>query len=395
MAPRGTKRVAEVDAEVPAAKQLQDVLRQHGVAKTSYQGIEEAINHPLAPGLTEESRKMLVAMLPHSLLVQAGERTRLQEQAVTMLSDVFQGIMLEMQAEIDSEAGQLVSVQSSKAVLETAAKEAVAALAEASSAYTMRKGSLAEAAKAFLAAKALLADKEKEQRQGDAAHKQALREKDSLENALAEDFRLLRDGEVEAEEAKLHYDTLAGLASKLSFEESLLTALPASMLKKPSERGSFDAMVVAQLEEGLARQIAQLTETVKAGVPAAEARQAAVAAAIQQLESSRQVQQVGADELVAATEFKQQREKENEAALAALAGFEPEYQQAVEAREGKVEQLGNFKAWNLACFEQVRDRPVAAAKKQKTATQAEDAATGTGKELVLEASTFEVAEAGA
>lgn len=369
MAPkRGTKRAAE--AEVPAAKRLQDALRQHGVMKSSYNGILEAINHPLAKGLNEECRKMLVAMLPQGVCVPASERHALQDASVKMLDDVFQGILAEMQAEIDTETEKLSCVEASKASLEFKVQEASAALAEASAAFALRKATLAEAAKAVLTTKVSLADAEKEQRQGDASHNQAKKEKDSLESALAEDFRLLRDGEVEAEEAQHHYDKLAALTSTLGLEESLMTALPTSMVKKPSARGSFDTMVVAQLEEGLLRQVAKLNEVIEAGAPAAEARQAAVAAACNQLESAKQAQQLAADELNAATELQQQREKEHEASLASMANYAPEYKQATETRDSKVEQLQLFKDWNLACFETVRDRESALATKKQTESEA-------------------------
>mmetsp|Transcript_3571 Transcript_3571/g.5546 ORF Transcript_3571/g.5546 Transcript_3571/m.5546 type:complete len:391 (+) Transcript_3571:74-1246(+) len=390
MAPatRGSKkRAAEAPAEVPEAKKLQDALRQHGVTKSNYNGIVEAINHPLASGLTDDCRKMLVAMLPQGLCVLSSERVGLQDAAVRMLDEVYQSILAKMQEEIEVEAANLSSVEASKAGLESKTQEAAALLAEAAAVFAARKAVLAEAAKSVLAAKASLAEKETEQRDGDMAHEKAKVEKVALESALSEDFRLLRDGEAEVGQAKVHFETLAARAGTLGFDESLMTALPASMMKKPAERGSFDAMVVAQLEEGLTRQVANLTAIIANGAPAADARQAAVAAASECLDVAKKAQSLAADELSATTQLKQERETEHASALAALAQYEPEYKQATEARDLKVEQLDAFTNWNLACFKTIRDRVSPAEKKQKKA-DAEEAAH-------VEVAEAPVAEAGA
>ena len=70
-----------------------------------------------------------------------------------------------------------------------------------------------------------------------------------------------------------------------------MTALPTSLLKKPADRGSFDAMVVAQLQEGLGKRLAQLNETIQTGAPAAQQRLAAVEQAKKDLDVSKLKQQ--------------------------------------------------------------------------------------------------------
>jgi len=74
-------------------------------------------------------------------------------------------------------------------------------------------------------------------------------------------------------------------------EASLIQALPTSILKKPADRGSFDAMVVAQWEEGLGKRVCQLSDTIASGEPAAAARVAAVEQAKKELEVAQEKQQ--------------------------------------------------------------------------------------------------------
>lgn len=390
MAPkRGTKRASAEEAPV---NQLQETLRQHGVRKLEFTAIEEALNHPLAPGLTEECRKMLVAMVPHSVCVRANNRTKQQQASVDMVSELMQGITEAMQTEIDVEEGKLSEVEASKLVLEKKVHQTQAAFTEASETFAARKRSLAEAARAVLDAKASLAEKEQEQRLGDQAQEKDVEEKAAVEATLANEFRKLRDGEVEDADVQDMYAKLEEQASKLKLEASLITALPPCMTKKPSERGSFDAMVVAQLEEALTCQLKRLSEAVASAVPAAEARAAAVAAAREQLAKTKEVQQAAADEMTAADAQQQERQKEHDAASADLADFLPNHTQAVEVRDGKVSQLQHFKDWNLACFETVRDREDVA-KKQKTA-EVEDLPGKQAPEVEVQAPT-QIAELGA
>ena len=71
----------------------------------------------------------------------------------------------------------------------------------------------------------------------------------------------------------------------------MIQALPTSILKKPADRGSFDAMVVAQLQEGLGKRVSQLSDTIASGEPAAAARLAAVEQAKKELEVAQEKQQ--------------------------------------------------------------------------------------------------------
>eukprot|EP00441_Pelagodinium_beii_P034533 CAMPEP_0197634208 /NCGR_PEP_ID=MMETSP1338-20131121/10370_1 /TAXON_ID=43686 ORGANISM="Pelagodinium beii, Strain RCC1491" /NCGR_SAMPLE_ID=MMETSP1338 /ASSEMBLY_ACC=CAM_ASM_000754 /LENGTH=78 /DNA_ID=CAMNT_0043206029 /DNA_START=18 /DNA_END=250 /DNA_ORIENTATION=+ len=75
MAPkRGSKRAAEASIEADNAKKLQTVLKQKAVSKSTFDGLVEAIQHPMASDLNEATRKMLIAMLPHGLLSPGEER---------------------------------------------------------------------------------------------------------------------------------------------------------------------------------------------------------------------------------------------------------------------------------------------------------------------------------
>jgi len=387
MAPKkGAKRTqeaAQVSPEVEQAKKLQAILRQRGVNKDTYAGVVDAINHPLSGDLDADTRKMLVATIAQGLCVPLGEREEVQEVSVRMLEQVFESIMGRMQAEIDTATEALDSEESKKARLEKDVTQADAALEEASTELSERKNKLAESTKETMEAKAALVQIETAQKDADAQHQQAKEDKEAIEAALTMDFRILRDGEADAEQAKQHYDKLAALVGKLQLDSSLLTALPTCMMKKPSERGSFDAMVVATLEEGLKDKVAKLAESIEAGEPEAAARRQAAESASQALEAAKNTQQELANSLNTTTELKQEREKDKQAALTALSNHEPEVKAASQAKIQKEEQLQGFKDWNHACFKLLRDAKAAPAQKAKIAEANRE--TVLGPALVSEA----------
>eukprot|EP00930_Biecheleria_cincta_P057725 TRINITY_DN43608_c0_g1_i1.p1 TRINITY_DN43608_c0_g1~~TRINITY_DN43608_c0_g1_i1.p1 ORF type:complete len:393 (-),score=137.11 TRINITY_DN43608_c0_g1_i1:92-1270(-) len=392
MAPKkGTKRAAPPAAEDPA-KKLLTLLRQRGISKTNYEAVVEAINHPLAAGLDDLTRQMLIATLPNGLFVAKSDRLEPQQISVTMLEEVFQGIMSKMQIEISEASQALAAETASMAGSEKLVEEAQAALQAASDAANARKGELAEATKTMMDAKALHSQKETEQKDGDAAHERAKQEKQEAED-LSQDFRVLRDGEAEEAEAKIHYQKLTKILGRLGLEESMLQAIPTCMVKKPSARGAFDAMVVTQLEEALTKKVQQLAEEVAAGEPSATARAAAVTEAHDTFHAAKQAQQQVAEALSAANGLQEQRRKDLEAARATLAEHAPSVKVATDAKAKKEEQLQSFRDYNFACFQEARDKE-APGSKQSAPAVPEDPMALAARQLA-QAAQLEAAEAGA
>merc|ERR1719401_2102046 len=146
------------------------------------------------------------------------------------------------------------------------------ALVEAGDVVKARMGTLAELSKAMLTAKTALSDAQKEQLQGDADYLAVKADHETCQAALESDFRRLRDGEWEEGQAKNHYSVLAALLGKLGLDESLASALPSCLMKKPGDRGGFDKMVLSQFETSLTDKVAELAARLEAGAPEAARR---------------------------------------------------------------------------------------------------------------------------
>lgn len=140
----------------------------------------------------------------------ADMRHEYQNAHVKMILEVLQGVLSKLQDGVTSAAGEVARIEAAKSELQAKVQEAEAALEKANEVESTTKGNLAEVTRAVLACKSALAEKEKERCEGDAAHEAAKEEKAVIEQALANEFRLLRDGEVEGEDAKAGLSDIFG-----------------------------------------------------------------------------------------------------------------------------------------------------------------------------------------
>ena len=141
-------------------------------------------------------------MIWQGICVPADLRHEYQNAHVKMLLELLEGVLSKLQDGVTEATGEVARIEAAKTELQGKVQEALAALEKANEAESNTKGNLAEVTRAVLTCKSKLAEKEKERSEGDAAHEAAKEEKAVIEQALAEEFRLLRDGEVEGEEAK-------------------------------------------------------------------------------------------------------------------------------------------------------------------------------------------------
>ena len=119
VAAAGAKRPAEASpAEEPASKRLAAALKKHTVSQSLYKHIVEILEHPLAENLSQDSREMLLAVLPHSLCVPSDERQEFQESIVKMMSQLMGQVLSTMQASLDAENDKVAGSEAKKLELE-------------------------------------------------------------------------------------------------------------------------------------------------------------------------------------------------------------------------------------------------------------------------------------
>ena len=362
MAPkgRGTKRAAACEAVSDEAKKMKETLRNYGVSKSWYDGVVDGLQSSAAEDPLSV-RQMLIAMLPEGLCVPQDQRHSYQATHVTMVSETLQRIMSKLQEKVKEACTEVGRMEESKEQLQRKVQTEKDSLEKAWEAEKNCQESLAEVTRSVLTEKKALLEAQKTQEENDSKHQQAIQEKAKVETSLAEEFRLLRDGEVEGEVAQAHFGKLEALAKRIGFETSLLTALPTSILKAPGSRGSFDVMVVQQLQEGLTTHGSSLAEEIQKTEGALKEWGEAVEDAKKKLQLAREQQQAAAEKYERAQELRQQMQKAKLAAEEEVIACDPALSKAQELSKEAETELENFKNYNWACFEKLRDHSSVAA----------------------------------
>jgi len=380
MAPKGTKgtkrtaAVAHVEVELPEAKKLKETLKAYGVSKTSYDAVVEALQHPLID-VSDSARDMLIASVLKGICVPVNQRHEFQNSYVEMLAQTLQGVLSQLKMKVETGTEEVSRIEAAKTELQAQVSASDEALQKALETESKGKEDFAEATGAARAAQTKLSELEKLRSEGDAAHDAAKKEKAQIEAALTEEFRVLRDG-TDGDEAKAHYKKLEQVAKSSGMENSLLRVLPNSILKPPSKRGSFEAMVVVKLEEGLTKRCTALAEQIQQGEPAAAERQAAVEGAMKELEAAKVHEEKTAEmyrETQTALKACQDAKKEADQKVEEA---EPTLQSAKKVLQEASVELENYQNYNWTCFEDLKDHrltePEAAASE---ASEAKDVAT--------------------
>jgi chromosome segregation ATPase len=376
MAPaKGTKRAAPVakEQDEPVAK----ILKQQRVSKTKFNAIRDAINHTLAEGLSDQTRKMLVSAVPLSLCIPADQRHDIQSGVVEMIGEVITTVTGKLQEAVDGEGAKLEGYTQAKQALVDVAEKAGATESDAASAVEACKTSLAEKTAAHAAAGTDLATKKQEQEDGDAAMKEQKLEKEAIEAVIATDLAAVTGGNAEGgPAAEENVRKVTALAAKLKFEASMLSAMPSSLGKTSDLRGPFDNMVLQQLGENFNKRVGELAAALAAEAPASGARGKAVSTAEGSLQSAKEAMEGAAAALTAAEGKLGEAKTAKEAADSAVADYEPTYAKAEAELKTKRLEMESFSTTGII-YEELKKR-LSKAAQDAAAPEAEAEAAGAG-----------------
>merc|ERR1719264_579772 len=132
---------------------------------------------------------------------------------------------------------------------------------------------------ARVAAKQALTSAEQEQTGGDAGLVVTEDKKKKLESGLELCFGPLKNGETPAAQVQDGIKKVQKLAKDLGFDMSLVQTVPAALAKAPSERSSFNNVVIEQIETEFNKCMATFTEELANAEPAKKERADKVEAA--------------------------------------------------------------------------------------------------------------------
>jgi len=299
-----------------------------------------------AEHLPQQCRAMLVDMLPLSLSVTVDKRHELQTVAVDMVEETLNTKMSAMEAAVAAENEKLETLKASEGGLTNAVQVAETALTAQQVVVQKLKEALAEATSVANASQTTLSERTAAQKAGDEAAVAAKEEKAALEVAFDAHFKTpMTEGT-----AGPNFKELEPFLKTIEIEASLLTALPSSCAKSKEHRGTFDEVVLTELDKAISSKLASLGALLAAEAPASIEREAAVRAAEKEYEAKKEAQRQSA----AAFESAQRDLGEREAKLTEAKSHVDEFQPQLTSLLGSVEKvkvaLGEFEAGPFATF---------------------------------------------
>lgn len=326
-------------AKKPAtAKSMADAGKLHEVVK--------AVTH--AKGFPESTLRMLSGTVAGSLGVAKEERHPYQVSVVGMVGEVLASVEAAAKATIAEAETKVSELGGSKSTLDGKAEAAAAELAAKTEAAKAAQAGVAEAAAALKAAKAALATAEHDEKAGSAALEELTSKKAHLESVLADAFAPLKEGT--KEDVKPAVSSVSKMGKEFDLDHSLMTSLPSALSKAPADRGSFDTMVVTQVEAEINKKLVEVTGTLAGGEAAKAAAAEKVAAATTAQAAATEKDAGCKAALEAAKAAQKEAETASKAASKELKDFEPSMKKVTKELESATADLAELTEGPLAAY---------------------------------------------
>eukprot|EP00411_Alexandrium_monilatum_P052890 CAMPEP_0175437084 /NCGR_PEP_ID=MMETSP0095-20121207/55288_1 /TAXON_ID=311494 /ORGANISM="Alexandrium monilatum, Strain CCMP3105" /LENGTH=393 /DNA_ID=CAMNT_0016736747 /DNA_START=37 /DNA_END=1218 /DNA_ORIENTATION=+ len=298
-----------------------------------------------------QALEMLGACIPESLGVPKESRHAFQDEVVDMIGKVLakqeeglQAIVAEAGAKFDEVTGQ-------KAERARAVEAAVQELSSREEAASAAQTAATEAASARVAAGEALAaaDAELAASQAEAASVEARRA--LFASTLSDIYLPIKEGLAEPAKVREGLSAVVSTGKAFSMDQTLLDALPSAAGKAPGERGSFDALVLQQLDAEFQRCTAALEETIANAEITKKEREEKVVTAAAEVEIAKAAAQESKASLEAARAAQREALATKREAWKALQQWGPELKQTTAALDSAKASLEEFREGPLAAYE--------------------------------------------
>mmetsp|Transcript_36606 Transcript_36606/g.67085 ORF Transcript_36606/g.67085 Transcript_36606/m.67085 type:complete len:370 (+) Transcript_36606:73-1182(+) len=307
--------------------------------------------------LTPEVKAMLLAMLPHSLGVPATARAEHQQRVANMIASLVEEERSRLEVAAKEEERKLGELENSKEQLQETARSFEEQVKDATETLDSKQMALAAASVSFATAKEEFDSISRSQKTLSDAATQAKEMKVQLEAASSTHFKALSEGDWSTAGAKTHLDAIMPLLKTLSFEDTLVSALPGACMKEPASRGGFDTAVLDQLQTQIVAKVGELGTTAAAKESESAAMQAMVDEKRESFEHCAQAKADAAQQKEDATKSKQDLEVKLREAKKAIVNYEPSVAAAKATLKTKKGELEYFVAFNVGALESLLHPP--------------------------------------
>lgn len=233
-----------------------------------------------AEGFPAHVVAMLGENLVHCLGQAKEERHEFQVKVSGMVHEVLNSIQAKLEASIAAAESKVAQADTEKASREALAEAAKDTAASKAAAATAAKEAVDAAVAELKSAQEALQSAQKEQKNGDLAFAAADDKKVRMQSIITTVIVPCKEGATgEAGVISKGIAEVTKLGKEYGFDAALMSSLPSALNKAPADRGSFDQLVVTQVETELQNRLAALTKELEEAAPAREERAAKVTAA--------------------------------------------------------------------------------------------------------------------
>jgi len=318
------------------------------------EGVNSAIE--MSKSLPAEAKTMLVKLSPASFTTPVDQRHELQTAVVGMVGDVVDEVKKYLSDELTLKTAAIADVERDRAVLFSAVADAEVRKTEIESTQETCKVTLADITKTFCSKRAECESSKKQQQLDDERHASSVMCADFFAALMESSLKPIVEGELEQSDAEGHFKMLLPSTESLNLDSSLASALSLSCLKKLCDRSSFDSIVVQELARSFQAKLLTLQSVVAEGVPGVQARSSAVQAKERDSDEWREKQTLAAADFLAAQKVLQDACAQLCTAQSNLATFDATHAAAKDAISRNQCELESFLAWNVECYNMLKDR---------------------------------------
>lgn len=274
--PKTASKTAKTAGKAPSAPPEKPVQELDPIAQKCEQVAKAVLD---TEGFPAQVLEMLSGALPASLSVVKEDRHRCHEKVLEMVSQVLSAAEESLMVKINRTEAKVGEADSEKASRQSALETAKATETASTETLAAAKAARDEAFDSQEAAKESLKALIETQKVAEQELSVTIQRADALEAVQSGVFEPLRTGSVASEEVQTSLEKLAACGKDFAFDPSLLSSLPGALTKAPDARGSFDVVVVDQIDGEFKKHIAILREKISCGTTAGTEHAAQIAAA--------------------------------------------------------------------------------------------------------------------
>jgi chromosome segregation ATPase len=272
-----------------------------------------------------------------------------------MVEETLQTLNKDIASEVSAEEGKLDQSKKSMAELVAAVTAAEAQLTEQKAVAEAAQTTLSESTEATSNSSSVL--EAKKLTHSTCADNLATlqKEKSDLEEAFQVHFLTpMENGDGPS------YKELKPFLAKMNLEASLYNTLLGACAKSSGDRGSFDTVILQQLEQAIRDKISSLTQSATAETQEVARHEAAVAEAQQEHENKTAVQNAATEASEKATQEKASCQKVLTEANAAVSTFRLELEAITQSVQLAKNKLTSFESGPLSNFNTFKTRTASA-----------------------------------